>query len=190
VAAVALVIGGAALVVGMGMTRSNTPEPTPTAGAPVIEVPPNAPPPSKGGKRVDLQALFAKATQDAKKEYADAGLVGVSATGVDRDGTIDVSDPKRSVSFIFRSPSTTDERCLVNVSVSLWGNFANKLKDANFNCQQPILAAPRCKVRSVLAEVPPSKTIQSLTLQNQTGVWQWVIMLNEGRSLQIKPDDC
>ena len=108
----------------------------------------------------------------------------------ERAGRVDVSKPTHAVSFVFRSPSATGDLCLVSVSTSNWGTFASKLKDQSHDCKQPILEAPRCQAKDVLGEVPATKAIHSLVLQNSTGVWQWVVMTDGGASLQIRPDNC
>ena len=189
-----LALGGLALVfspsfVGRGAARTQSP-PADSPGTATSVAPPGTVSGSASGRRVDLMASLTKAIAAAKREFADAGLVSLSVSGIERDGSVDVSKPTHAVSFVFRSPSATGDLCLVSVSTSNWGTFASKLKDQSHDCKQPILEAPRCQAKDVLGEVPATKAIHSLVLQNSTGVWQWVVMTDGGASLQIRPDNC
>jgi hypothetical protein len=186
IALTALIVGGVALTFGATLLRSNA-----TAGAPHETAEPTVPgTAARSAKQLDVGASFATATAAARKEFSDAGLVSMAVAGIERDGTIDLHAAGKAISFVFRSPSAKDDRCLVSVSMSAWGTFVSTLKDQNFDCKQPVLGLPRCKVRDVLAEVAPSTSIHSLTLNNANGTWQWAIVIGDGLTMQSKPDNC
>ncbi len=191
----ALVVGGAVLAIsGVLVSREAMTQPLPSSGAVATAPTAGATTPSPAGtksdKHVDPIAKLASATQKAHEVYSDAGLVSLSMTGVDRNGTVDVGAKDKAIAYNFRSPSATGNKCLVNVSISAWGTFTSKAPDSSFDCKQPTTTGPRCKLRDVLSEVPAGRKINSVTYQSSGGLWQWVIMTDPVGTMQIKPDDC
>lgn len=167
-------------------------EPESTAGTVTTAAPTTASDNQTGStQRVDLSAELAEARKAARKQFPDAELTTVSATGVDATGKVDLSVNTKSVAYFFRSPSAskTTKKCMVSVSLSGYGTFATPYEDTVYECKQPTISAPRCAVSRVVKEEAGSSEIVSVTLQNQAGVWQWVVML-KGGALRIRPDNC
>lgn len=197
VIAIAIVgVGIVAVAIGFALNRSPTTppaaattEPTPTS----VTTTTTTPTETKTGstKIVDLSAELNDARKAARKMFPDAELASISATGVDNTGKIDLSVPTKSVAYFFRSPieSKSSKKCMVSVSLSGYGTFATPYDDTVYECKQPTIVQPRCAVSRVVKEEAGGAEIVSVTLQNQAGVWQWVVMM-KGGTLRIRPDNC
>jgi serine/threonine protein kinase len=194
---IGVVVTGAAIVYTMSKRE---PAPTPvaaTSGEPAqAESTPAAPATTTDEKtgstqRIDLNAELADARRAARKHFPDAELATISATGLDANGKVDLSVNTKSAAYFFRSPaaSKTSKKCMVSVSLSGYGTFATPYEDTVYECKQPTIFAPRCAVSRVVKEEAGTAEIVSVTLQNQAGAWQWVVML-KGGALRIRPDNC
>jgi hypothetical protein len=179
------------------MNRS--PQPAASTAATTATSPPATPPTpeapassSTGSTRVvSLDTELGEARKAAQKLFPDAELSSVSATGIEKTGKVDLSVNTRSIGFFFRSPaeSRKSKKCMVTVSVSGYGTFTSPYEDTVYDCKQPVIEKPRCSAARVLGDEAGDAQILSLTLQNQAGAWQWVVML-KGGTLRIRPDNC
>ncbi|MBI3206599.1 MAG: serine/threonine protein kinase [Myxococcales bacterium] len=143
----------------------------------------------ESGSGTDPFEELATARTQARKHFADAELVTISATGVRPDGTVDLKNPMHAMAFIFRSPSASksSKQCLVSVSTSQYGTFASPVEDTSFNCQQPTIKAPRCTLSAVMKKAPPGT--KSVTFSHQVNAWNWVVMGGTA-SVTLVPDSC
>jgi serine/threonine protein kinase len=188
VAILALAVVGVAMLFGTSLLRQSgvaggagSAEPAST-GAPGAQ--------AKPGKRIDPIAKLSEARTEARKQFADAELVGMSMSGIELDGTVDISAANHAIAYMFRSPSAADETCLVSVSISMWGTFASKVKDASYDCKQATISAPSCSLKGVLQELKPGDELHSATYQSSGSSFQWVIIFASGGGMRIKPDNC
>jgi serine/threonine protein kinase len=184
---VVVVVGG-----GVAYTLSKREPPATPTATPTSTTTTTSEPGSTGtSQRVDLTAELAEARRAARKQFPDAELTTLSATGVDSTGKVDLSVNTKSVAYFFRSPaaSKTTKKCVVSVSLSGYGTFATPYEDTVYECKQPTISAPRCMAARVVKEEAGTSEIVSVTFQNQAGAWQWVVML-KGGALRIRPDNC
>lgn len=132
---------------------------------------------------------FADAKKEARRHFADAELGQISITGVKPDGTVELKEPTQAISYVFRSPSAskTSKKCLVSVSRSMYGTFASPIEDSSFNCQQPVIASPKCTLEAVMKKAPAGT--KTVVFNSQSGAWSWVLMGGTG-SITIVPDSC
>lgn len=132
---------------------------------------------------------FADAKKEARRHFADAELGQISITGVKPDGTVELKEPTQAIGYVFRSPSAskTSKKCLVSVSRSMYGTFASPIEDSSFNCQQPVIASPKCTLEAVMKKAPAGT--KTVVFNSQSGAWSWVLMGGTG-SITIVPDSC
>ncbi len=192
----AVAIAGVALVFGTSLVRSGTAssQATQTPSVPTSDDTSESSGSStsgKGGKKVDPVAKLVEARVEAKKKLPDAELVGISVSGIERDGKLNLGSQTHAVAYTFRSPaeSAPNKKCLVSVSISQWGMFTSTVADTAYDCKQPTVVAPSCSMAKVMQGVAKDKKITSLTFQCASGAWQWVMMF-DGGGLEIKPDNC
>ena len=151
--------------------------------------------PSGAGKRpvnskhLDLDAQIQSSREAARKHFPDADIAMISMSGFSPSGEFDLKSPMQSLAFIYRSPaaSRTSKKCLVSVASSMYGTFAGPIDDSSYNCQQPVVRAPRCSLSEVMAKAPGGA--KSVVFQSEKSGWRWVVMGASG-TVTLVADDC
>jgi serine/threonine protein kinase len=195
--ALVLAVGAGAVLIGLlalgvGVTALVWNRRAPAAATTASAAPSASPTSSPKGPVIDVIGHLSKATAEAQKLMPDATLYSLSVSGPERDGSLDLGDMTHSVGYTFRSPKASQgkgpKKCLVSVSVSKYGTFAYAVEDKT--CDEPLLAAPRCKFERILRNTDKSQTLMSVTLQaTNGGTQQWIVMTRDG-GVQVVPDDC
>ena len=144
---------------------------------------------SGGASEIPGLPSLADARKQARAHFPDAELGSIAISGLKPDGSFEMKEPTHSVAYVFRSPaaSKTSKKCLVSVSMSMYGTFASTFEDATYACQQPVISEPKCSLKTVLARGPAGTKTLSYTSFN--GAWRWALISPTG-TVTVVPDSC
>ncbi len=167
--------------------RSGDPSGTPAArGAP----PSATSGPAANPKGFDPIGYIPEATKRARTQLADAELTGILVVGLDRDGTVDIEDLRKNLSYSFRSPSasagTGPRKCLMSITVNKNGKFESVQESDT--CRDAPLPKLRCSLAQIAARGSTSE-IATMSVQAVNGQAVWQVAYANGTFAQVR-DDC
>ena len=189
-------------------TPAATPGPQPSSqGRPsLVGTPPITDPEAKGPSFIDnpgplvgfdLVAWLPQARRLARKEYDDAELVMMYASGIGTDGKGDLTQRTRA-SYLFRSPrrSGPERRCyyrldLAGKKIEVGPILPATTSDA---CKWPIAPVPRCTMQKVWKEAiglgvdPNARAYVRYTVYQGQARWEFTV-LGGPQEFQFA-DDC